>query len=75
MERTRPSIHLRLPSDLLDELRVTAEEQSISLNSLLVALIAGSIGWTLQNEKQPRAAGTAGAMSTTGRNPDAAGSE
>jgi hypothetical protein len=43
----RPSIHLRLPKALHEQLRATAEEQEISLNSLLLALIAGSVGFSL----------------------------
>jgi predicted HicB family RNase H-like nuclease len=46
----RPSIHLRLPRDLHDQLRATAEDQDLSLNSLILALLAGSTGWTLDPE-------------------------
>jgi hypothetical protein len=46
-EMDRPSIHLRLPRDLHDQLRETADDQELSLNSLLVALLAGSVGWKL----------------------------
>ena len=38
-------LNVRLPSDLYAELRVTAEQQGVSLNQLAVALLAGSIGW------------------------------
>lgn len=47
----RPSIHLRLPRDLHEELRAQAEMQGVSLNTLLATLIAGSIGWTLDTKK------------------------
>ncbi len=43
----RPSLHLRLPRDLHDQLRETADDQELSLNSLILALLAGSVGWTL----------------------------
>jgi len=47
----RPSIHLRLPRELHDELRVTADQQGVSLNTLLATLLAGSIGWKLGRKK------------------------
>lgn len=43
------SIHLRLPRDLHDEVRKQAEQQGVSLNTLLATLLAGSIGWKLPN--------------------------
>lgn len=51
----RPSIHLRLPRDLLDQLRAQAERQGVSLNTLLATLLAGSIGWGLgqADDEQP----------------------
>lgn len=45
MPPSRPSIHLRLPRDLQDELRATAERQGISLNTLLATLLAGAVSW------------------------------
>jgi hypothetical protein len=49
----RPSIHLRLPRDLHDELRSRAEEQGVSPNTLLTTLLGGAIGWSLDpNAKQ-----------------------
>jgi hypothetical protein len=50
--RDRPSIHLRLPRDLHDELRARADAQDISFNTLLATLLAGSIGWTLDLSKK-----------------------
>jgi predicted HicB family RNase H-like nuclease len=44
----RPSIHLRLPRNLHDQLRSQAEAQGVSLNTLLTTLLAGSVGWTLK---------------------------
>lgn len=41
------TLHLRLPRDLHDELRVRAEEQEVSLNALVTAMVAGSIQWEL----------------------------
>lgn len=48
MPRPTPGVrvlNVRLPSGLYAELRVTAEQQGVSLNQLAVALLAGSIGW------------------------------
>ena len=38
---------MRLPPALHDQLRQTAKDQAMSLNSLVVALLAGGVGWTL----------------------------
>ncbi len=46
-----PSIHLRLPRDLHDEVRAQAEQQGVSLNTLLATLIAGALGWKLDPYK------------------------
>lgn len=48
----RPSIHLRLPRGLHDELRALAEAQGVSLNTLLATLLAGSVGWTLEPDNK-----------------------
>ena len=54
LHRHRPSdpakVLLRLPRGLHDQLRATAESQGVSVNSLLVALLAGGIGWKLEPE-------------------------
>jgi predicted HicB family RNase H-like nuclease len=47
-QQTQPSIHVRLPPALHDQLRTTALDQGMSLNSLVVALLAGSIGFKLE---------------------------
>lgn len=41
---------LRLPSDLLDELRARAERQNTSVNTLMVALLAGGVGFGQGND-------------------------
>jgi predicted HicB family RNase H-like nuclease len=46
----RPSLHLRLPRDLHERVRQLADEQDVSLNTLLVALIAGSVGFKLAGD-------------------------
>lgn len=38
-------LRVRLPVDLHAALAVEAEKQGTSLNTLLVALLAGGIGW------------------------------
>jgi hypothetical protein len=43
---THPSVHVRLPAALIDRLHQLADEQGVSLNALLLALIAGSVGFT-----------------------------
>ncbi len=40
-------LNLRLPADLHAALANTAEQQGVSLNTLLIALLAGGIGWKL----------------------------
>ena len=42
MERT--SVHLRLPPELHAQLRTMADEQELSLNSLVIELLAGATG-------------------------------
>jgi hypothetical protein len=50
----RQSIHIRLPRALHDRLVELAADQGISLNGLLVALLAGSVGFTLADEPKPK---------------------
>jgi hypothetical protein len=42
---------LRLPHGLHDQLKTTAEAEGMSMNTLLVAIVAGSLGWTLKPPK------------------------
>jgi predicted HicB family RNase H-like nuclease len=49
---TRKNLVLRLPVDLHAELVRRAEEQGVSLNQLLVALLAGAVGFSLQKKKR-----------------------
>lgn len=51
-QQAQPSIHIRLPRTLHEQLREAAEQEEMSLNALLVALLAGGIGFTL-GEPQP----------------------
>lgn len=70
-QEAQASIHVRLPPALHEQLRAAAAEQQMSLNALIVALLAGGIGWTLEpNKKRARAAGTAGPV-TPSEVPDA----
>lgn len=48
----RPSIHLRLPKGLHDELRGIADVQGVSLNALLAAVLAGAVGWKPEPKKK-----------------------
>jgi predicted HicB family RNase H-like nuclease len=43
----RQSIHIRLPRSLHDQLKDFAEDEQISINSLVLALLAGSVGFQL----------------------------
>ena len=43
----RNSTRLRLPEALHEHLRTKAEANDVSLNTLVVALLAGAVGWTL----------------------------
>jgi hypothetical protein len=48
---TQPSVHVRLPATLLAALRQRAEDEGVSLNALISALLAGSIGFELAERK------------------------
>jgi predicted HicB family RNase H-like nuclease len=41
-------LNVRLPVELHAELAAEAERQGVSLNTLIVALLAGGIGWRTQ---------------------------
>ena len=41
-------LNVRLPAELHAELATEAERQGVSLNTLIVALLAGGIGWRAQ---------------------------
>ena len=47
------SIHLRLPRRLYGRLKDVADEEGVSLNTLMTALLAGSTGFTLDPEAPP----------------------
>jgi len=40
-----PQLHVRIPRDLRDALSIEAERQGVSLNNLIITLLAGGIGW------------------------------
>ena len=44
----RTSIHVRLPESLAQALRERAEQEQTSVNNLLVAIVAGAIGYPLK---------------------------
>jgi hypothetical protein len=48
---TQPSIHVRLPATLLAVLRQRAEDEGVSLNALISALLAGATGFELAERK------------------------
>lgn len=45
----RTSLHVRLPSTLIEALRQRADEEKVSLNTLLVSIIAGAIGYPIED--------------------------
>jgi HicB family len=59
MTTTSQSLHVRLPRDLIEQLGREAAEQGVSLNALLGMLLAGAVGWSLDESN-------GGAMSTHG---------
>lgn len=44
---------LRMPADLYEQVRVLADQQDISVNSLLVRLVAEAIDWTVPSYYPP----------------------
>ena len=54
---TQPSVHVRLPATLLAALRERAEDEGVSLNALISALLAGAIGFELRRAQGQDAGG------------------
>jgi predicted HicB family RNase H-like nuclease len=52
MTPPRKGLMIRLPADLHAELVRLAGEQEVSLNQLLVALLAGATGFSLKKPKR-----------------------
>lgn len=44
----RTSLHLRIPESLITALRERAEQEKVSLNTLLIAIVAGAIGYPIE---------------------------
>jgi predicted HicB family RNase H-like nuclease len=40
-----PQLHIRIPKDLRTELDAEAKRQGVSLNNLIITLLAGATGW------------------------------
>lgn len=47
----RQSIHIRAPLSLVERLRERADAEKVSLNTFLVALLAGAIGYPVDREE------------------------
>ena len=62
---------LRLPHGLHAELKQKASHEGVSLNTLLATLLAGSVAWQGPH-RSPRAARTAGGVTATEGDSDAA---
>jgi Arc-like DNA binding domain len=52
MAADRPSLYVRLPDGLIERLRQRADEHGVSMNTLLVGLIAGSMGWRPDSKEE-----------------------
>jgi predicted HicB family RNase H-like nuclease len=50
-QRAQPSLHVRLPRALHEQLRAAAEHQDMSRNALVVRLLAGGVGFKLKQTK------------------------
>ena len=51
MTPPRKGLMVRIPSDLHAELARKAEEQGVSLNLLLISLLAGAVGFSLKGKQ------------------------
>ena len=51
---SKSNFALRLPTELLDALKFEAERQATSVNTLMVALLAGGIGFKLPSDRRIR---------------------
>ena len=56
MPHERQSVHVRMPRTLIEKARRTADHEGVSLNTYLVALVAGHHGFGVDhdNKKAPR---------------------
>jgi predicted HicB family RNase H-like nuclease len=50
-DEPRQMLHLRIPASLHAELTRRAQEQGVSLNNLVIALLAGAIGFNLKKKR------------------------
>jgi predicted HicB family RNase H-like nuclease len=48
----RQSVHIRAPLSLLERLRERADAEQVSLNTLVVALLASAIGYPVEDGEQ-----------------------
>lgn len=47
----RQSIHIRIPASLVEALRERADAEQVSLNTLIVAILSGAIGFPVKEER------------------------
>jgi hypothetical protein len=47
-----PNLRVRLPRGLADRVRELADEHGVSVNSLLIAVIAGGVGFSLTPDRE-----------------------
>jgi hypothetical protein len=45
----RTSLHLRLPASLAEAVRERADQEQCSVNTLLIAIVAGAIGYPVED--------------------------
>jgi hypothetical protein len=67
---TTTTLNLRLPRSLAEQLKATAHDEGMSLNSLLLALIAGGAGFTLNQKSEARPLATTEPQTTDQGAPD-----
>jgi hypothetical protein len=50
---TATNVRVRLPKGLAERVRELADEQGVSINTLLATIIAGSVGFDLRHDQEP----------------------
>lgn len=53
MDTKQVQIHLRLPPALHEQVKAAAEKQDVSLNQMIVLLVAGGVGFKLERKSDP----------------------
>lgn len=51
VQMSDPQLHVRIPKELREALIAEAERQGVSLNNLVITLLAGGVAWRADNQK------------------------